>query len=503
MKVGSLMRSLFGSTNSPKSQKSATRRAKGALFGVLVLAATPLGMRAANGADPESSVASADVATADAVTDAAAAGCAVDLGTCLIGNQVFLDANNSGIYETGESGVVGTPVHLWNNNVETDKSTVTGANGLYSFFGLTPSDSYQVCVDIPTGYRGSNGSGDLTPGQDDTTAPDPNNFVDNDDNGRISVPAGRLCSGYITVGGDISANGRVDFGIYQPGYSVGNQVFNDANNNGIYENGEKGIAGAMAHLWENNADTGKTSTTDADGNYSFYDLNPSTSYQVCVDIPTGYRGSNGSGSLAAGQDDPVAPDPNNYLDNDDNGRISSPAGRLCSGYVTLSGGTASNGRVDFGMYSLTEASATTTAPSTTTTKPASTSTTTTAPRSAQAIADTPIPLTPPTTVAAVVLTPTTVASTAAPAQVTVATKPNVQIAGIQITNAPEVQIEAAPAVDPALTGSNTSTLAVMATLLIAFGIALLFASSIIRTRCLISHTARFRAHSEGLVETHS
>lgn len=395
-------------------------------------------------------------------------------GTCSVGNHVFIDANNSGVFETGELGLANTPVHLWNNNVYTGKSTVTNANGIYGFFDLNSSTSYQVCVDIPTGYRGSNGSGDLTPGQDDTTAPDPNNYLDNDDNGRISSPAGRLCSGYIDLSGQINSNGRVDFGLYVPGYTVGNHVFIDANNSGVYEAGEQGLANTPVHLRNNNADTGKSTVTNANGIYSFFDLSASDSYQVCVDIPTGYRGSNGSGSLAPGQDDTTAPDPNNYVDNDDNGRISNPAGRLCSGYVILSGGVASNGRVDFGLY----IPSTTTTLATTTTAVRSATTTTTTIKTSETTTTAPftppvIQLVPPT----IVLTTTTSSpTTTAPAptttaNVTVATKQNVQVAGIQVVDtAPPA--EAVETIEPALTGRNSSMLGLYSAIFLTSGLIL-------------------------------
>jgi hypothetical protein len=404
-----------------------------------------------------------------------------------IGNHVFVDANNSGVYDTDELGVKATPVSLWKDNVPTGRTTLTDANGIYGFYDLEAASSYQVCVDIPTGYRGSNGSNDLTPGQDDTTAPDPNNYLDNDDNGRLSTPAGRLCSGYVILGGNVASNGRVDFGMYVPGYSLGNHVFLDANNSGVYESNESGVANVVVHLWENNVDTGKTTRTDANGIYGFFDLGTSTSYQVCIDMPTGLSGSTGSGSLASNQADSNAPDPNNYLDNDDNGRISTPSGKICSGYVILAGGNAANGRVDFGLFVPRALPAV---------APTSTTSATVPPAPTVPLAVSLVPTAtaaaPTTTTTAAVSSTTT--STTAPtstAPVVVATVSPVQVKGVQITENPTP----APAqvVEPALTGQNSNRMVHIALLLLFVGLALVIVAQVITAQVITGQVIAGRA----------
>ena len=398
-----------------------------------------------------------------------------------VGNQAFIDANNSGVYETGENGLGGATLRLWNNNAYTGTSTVTDANGIYGFHGLAASTSYQVCLDAPSGYRGSNGSGDLTPGQDDTTAADPNNFLDNDDNGRVSTPADGVCSGYITLNGTTASNGRVDFGVYTPGYSVGNHVFVDANNSGVYDTGERSLGGVDVHLWNSNGDTGRATKTGATGIYGFFDLAASTSYQVCIDMPAGYVGSTGSGSVVPGQADTSAPDPNNYLDNDDNGRISTPAGKVCSGYIILSGATSSNGRVDFGLFQPVSVPTlpTTSTPSTTRAAPTTTATPTT---TVAPVALVPlVPAAATTTTATVAPTTTAAATTTTTAAPTTTVKVNAQVEGVQVV-ADAAPAQAVGTVDPALTGAASSSMALIAALLMTAGLLLMLAASIRRTR---------------------
>ena len=72
-------------------------------------------------------------------------------------------------------------------------------------------------------------------------------------------------------------------------------VYDDANNNGIKEEGEKGIADVELSLWvwdselEQYVDTGKTVTTDANGQYAFNDVEAFQKYQIREVQPEGYE----------------------------------------------------------------------------------------------------------------------------------------------------------------------------------------------------------------------
>ncbi len=301
----------------------------------------------------------------------------------IVGNLVWNDANNNGLKEAAEAGLSGVKVNLYSAFTFV-RSTTTDANGNYAFTGSSNFDNYQVCIENPTGYVNSTGSNKLDAGEADTTGNDPNNYVDDDDNGRTTATG--HCSGFIIVSDAVPGNRRVDFGLFVPStaaagsFKIGNQIWNDANNNGLRESGEAGVAGVTATLFLNNQSAGKTSVSNSLGVYGFDGLTAGESYQVCLTVPAGMVGSNGSGKLDAGQPDLVAADPNNYVDDDDNGRTWSNG--QCSGYIILSDKLVSNQRVDFALFTPTGAVATsttttTTASTTTTTAVASTTTTTT------------------------------------------------------------------------------------------------------------------------------
>jgi len=63
-----------------------------------------------------------------------------------IGDQVFRDTNNNGIQESGEPGVDGVTVELYDTNNNLVGTTVTDNGGLYLFDELAPGDYYLVFI---------------------------------------------------------------------------------------------------------------------------------------------------------------------------------------------------------------------------------------------------------------------------------------------------------------------------------------------------------------------
>lgn len=159
-----------------------------------------------------------------------------------------------------------------------------------------------------------------------------------------------------------------------PPYSLGNQVWQDSNNNGQIDDGEKPIAGVTMLLFESvdgepvdqnddgiidARDAIDTTTTDANGLYLFSGLQPGN-YQVGV-APSNWNTDGPLFSMRSS--DPTEDDPNDDVDGNDNGIESNSM--VLSGPVYLgdraeptgedpdndeNADSRSNLTVDFGFY---------------------------------------------------------------------------------------------------------------------------------------------------------
>lgn len=148
--------------------------------------------------------------------------------------------------------------------------------------------------------------------------------------------------------------------------SLGNLVWEDANNSGTVDAGDGAMPNIPVELLVDADNNGvpdgpaiATQTTDANGNYLFDELVPNH-YIVCITTPSTYISSSGTGRPYApiGPNEP-APDPDNDADNDDNGSAGTPSTRICSAPITLAfesepvndGDTDNNSNltVDFGL----------------------------------------------------------------------------------------------------------------------------------------------------------
>ncbi len=151
--------------------------------------------------------------------------------------------------------------------------------------------------------------------------------------------------------------------------SLGDQVFADLDNDGVFDPGETGIKGVVVSLYEDDDDSGDytdgvddfitNATTDANGNFLFEDLLPD-SYILRI-AATEFGGGEpleGLISSTGNETANVAPDPDDDNDDDDNGYALSTFGVVTQA-VTLVGGDEpiddgddndSNRTVDFGFY---------------------------------------------------------------------------------------------------------------------------------------------------------
>ncbi len=261
-----------------------------------------------------------------------------------IGDQVWIDANNNGIFDNGEPPVRNEEVCLYkddnNDNIPDGAAiatTTTDFSGTYVFLDLVPGN-YIVGVTTPAGTVSSAVNGG-----------DPDNNINNDNNG-VTVFGTKTIGNAITLtaGGEPggNSNNTYDFG-FVPTQILGNQVWEDTNNNGIFDGGEAGIPGVEVCLFrddnnDNIPDGAAIATfiTNAGGSYVFVDLFPGN-YIVGATTPAGFVRSAVNGG-----------DPDNDIDNDNNG-LSDFGGKTIGNAITLTSGGEPGGNLnityDFGF----------------------------------------------------------------------------------------------------------------------------------------------------------
>jgi protocatechuate 3,4-dioxygenase beta subunit len=187
-----------------------------------------------------------------------------------LGDRVWLDANRNGVQDSGETGVAGVKVLLLDaSGNPTGDTATTDANGNYSFTNLTPG-TYSVQFDkasLPANYVF-------------TSADVGNDAKDSDAN----VSTGKTAQVTLVSG---AVNNDLDAGIVVVQAKLGDTVWEDKNANGVQDAGEAGIAGVTVQLKNANGQVVQTTTTAADGKYSFT-ADPG-SYTVSVKAPTGYQ----------------------------------------------------------------------------------------------------------------------------------------------------------------------------------------------------------------------
>jgi len=167
----------------------------------------------------------------------------------------FLDMNGNGVRDCGDPGLKGVTILLdvKNNDVLTTvQSTTTDASGHYSFLNVGPG-TYQVLEVLPAGYT-------------QTTANPP----------VIVATSGN------NVTGELIGNFKL--------ICISGCVYQDTNGSCSRNTGEAGLKGITILLDEkiNGVLVEKSTTTDANGNYSFANLGPGT-YRIRELLPTGYK----------------------------------------------------------------------------------------------------------------------------------------------------------------------------------------------------------------------
>jgi methionine-rich copper-binding protein CopC len=157
-----------------------------------------------------------------------------------ISGEKFNDLNGNGVQEPGEPGLPGWTIDLVNSAGAIVATTVTDANGNYSFTNVGPG-TYTV-------------EEELQPGWVQTDPAPPGTYT-------VAASSGTDVSGLL-------------FGNFQL-VTYSGEVYNDINGNGSLDPGEPGLAGWTINLLSNGSIIA-TTTSAADGTYNFANLGPGT-----------------------------------------------------------------------------------------------------------------------------------------------------------------------------------------------------------------------------------
>ena len=171
-----------------------------------------------------------------------------------LSGTVYRDDSRNGDQDGTEPGYSGVTVQLLDKDGQVIATTTTDANGNYSFSKL-PDGTYSVKVVK---------DGELA---DTEQTEDPDATKDGS-----SEP--------VTLGEDNPTKDHIDFG-YVPDYSIHGLVYRDGDRNETHGATEKGYANQTVELRDKDGKVVATTTTDANGNYSFSKL-PAGDYTVKV-----------------------------------------------------------------------------------------------------------------------------------------------------------------------------------------------------------------------------
>lgn len=284
-----------------------------------------------------------------------------------VGNYVWFDENEDGVQnEPAANGVNGISVYLYDSGGVLQDSMVTkndlnGHAGYYLFDSIPPAN-YYIEFEIPTSFSYSlaqQGAGGSDANDSDATA-----LVGDTLRARTET--------FTLVANQYDPTWDAGIIIPTGNVSLGNFVWIDADNDGVFNNGESGLNGVTLNLYQDTDSNGvftpivdaflsttTTATNAGNTGYYLFDNLPEGDYIVQVaesnfsvsQVLGNYNSSNGNG---------IAPDPDDNTNFDDNGEPLAGYG-VVSQAVTLSEGeepindedvdNTSNLTVDFGFFS--------------------------------------------------------------------------------------------------------------------------------------------------------
>ena len=206
-----------------------------------------------------------------------------------IGDFVWVDSNQNGIQDPGESGLNGLFVSLYDETGRLQATTVTGTvygqTGMYAFDHLQ-AGKYMVKFDLPSGYEFTKkGNGTDRSLDSDVKADGTTDLITLAD-GEINLT---IDAGLVQV--DDGGNPGTGPGPGDPDAAIGDFVWVDTNGDGIQNNNEPGLNGVIVRLFSERGVQLTSTVTgnvyDKPGFYLFDKLQPG-SYVVKFDLPSGY-----------------------------------------------------------------------------------------------------------------------------------------------------------------------------------------------------------------------
>lgn len=157
-------------------------------------------------------------------------------GSASIGDVAWLDANADGVQDYDEYGLLGVRVDLTDEGDSMVATAYTDEYGGYQLADVDPG-TYTVAFTPPSGASFSTGNATQS----------------------VTVYAGQ--------------HAAVNAGLFYPG-SVAGRAWDDADDNGIRDAGEQPRGGVDVGLFSADGDLVASTTTDANGQYTFGDVTP-------------------------------------------------------------------------------------------------------------------------------------------------------------------------------------------------------------------------------------
>ena len=228
-----------------------------------------------------------------------------------IGSYVWFDDDADGIQDPAENPVVGATVRLYSSIGVLLATTTTSASGEYFFNSagtddmpntvddlFTPGDNVVVRIDNSADFTGAGVLNGYVPASD---SQDLDDDADSDAVAGDSAGVGNGTFAEISTTTGVAGvnNHTYDFGFRTNSTSslrIGNQLFFDANNDGVYDADELGIGNVTVELFadvdadgifepgDDDATSIATTITDSSGAYWFENLTAATYF---VAIPSG------------------------------------------------------------------------------------------------------------------------------------------------------------------------------------------------------------------------